>query len=134
MPPMTLIEAGTRAKSAQIIQTSPPPGALAVEEGIAWLRLDDPGKRVNTLSSRLMAWFEEQIGALEGERPQGLVIYSGKPETFVAGADLEELLALEDPEAVIALLQRGREVRERLAGMPFPTVAASDGLWRGGRS
>ena len=132
---MTLIEAGTRTKTAQTLQTSPPPGALAVEEGIAWLRLDDPGKRVNTLSSRLMAWFEEQIdalGALEGERPRGLVIYSGKPETFVAGADLEELLALEDPESVIALLQRGHELMERLAGLPFPTVAAIHGACLGG--
>ncbi|HYX25002.1 MAG TPA: 3-hydroxyacyl-CoA dehydrogenase NAD-binding domain-containing protein [Thermoanaerobaculia bacterium] len=132
---MTLIEAGPRTKTAQTLQTSPPPGALAVEEGIAWLRLDDPGKRVNTLSSRLMAWFEEQIdalGALEGERPRGLVIYSGKPETFVAGADLEELLALEDPESVIALLQRGHELMERLAGLPFPTVAAIHGACLGG--
>ncbi|MBW8877809.1 MAG: enoyl-CoA hydratase/isomerase family protein [Acidobacteria bacterium] len=132
---MTLIEADTRAKTAQIIQTGPPPGALAVEEGIAWLRLDDPGKRVNTLSSRLMTWFEEQIGALgalAGERPQGLVIYSGKPETFVAGADLEELLALQDPESVIALLQRGHELMERLAGLPFPTVAAIHGVCLGG--
>ncbi|HEX3553405.1 MAG TPA: 3-hydroxyacyl-CoA dehydrogenase NAD-binding domain-containing protein [Thermoanaerobaculia bacterium] len=132
---MTLIEAGTRAKTAQTLQTSPPPGALAVEEGIAWLRLDDPGKRVNTLSSRLMAWFEEQVGALgalEGERPRGLVIYSGKPESFVAGADLEELLALQDPESVIALLQRGHELMERLAGLPFPTVAAIHGVCLGG--
>ncbi len=126
---MTLIEADTRTQN---VQTGPPPGALAVEEGIAWLRLDDPGKRVNTLSSRLMAWFEEQIGALAGERPRGLVIYSGKPETFIAGADLEELLALRDPESVIALLQRGHELMERLAGLPFPTVAAIHGVCLGG--
>src|SRR5689334_5019003 len=98
MGPMSLIEADARTN----VQASPPPGALAVEEGIAWLRLDDPGKRVNTLSSRLMLWLEARISVLEGERLQGLVIYSGKPETFVAGADLEELLTLRDPESVIA--------------------------------
>ncbi len=128
---MTLIEASTSAKRANV-QASPPPGALAVEDGIAWLRLDDPGKRVNTLSTRLMGWFEEQIGLLAGERPQGLVIYSGKPDTFVAGADLEELLALEDKESVIAMLERGHELMERLAGLPFPTVAAIHGACLGG--
>jgi 3-hydroxyacyl-CoA dehydrogenase/enoyl-CoA hydratase/3-hydroxybutyryl-CoA epimerase len=126
---MTVIEADTRAEN---VQAGPPPGALAVEEGIAWLRLDDPGKRVNTLSTRLMGWFEEQIDRLAGERPQGLVIYSGKPETFVAGADLEELLALQDSESVIAMLERGHELMERLAGLPFPTVAAIHGVCLGG--
>jgi 3-hydroxyacyl-CoA dehydrogenase/enoyl-CoA hydratase/3-hydroxybutyryl-CoA epimerase len=128
---MTVIEADIPPKHANV-QAGPPAGALAVEEGIAWLRLDDPGKRVNTLSTRLMGWFEEQMGLLEGERPQGLVIYSGKPETFVAGADLEELLALQDSESVIAMLQRGHELMERLAGLPFPTVAAIHGSCLGG--
>jgi 3-hydroxyacyl-CoA dehydrogenase/enoyl-CoA hydratase/3-hydroxybutyryl-CoA epimerase len=129
MIPMTLIEADTHMKN---VQAGSPPGALAFEEGIAWLRLDDPGKRVNTLSTRLMGWFEEQIDLLEGERPQGLVIYSGKPDTFVAGADLEELLALQDSESVIAMLQRGHELMERVAGLPFPTVASIHGVCLGG--
>jgi 3-hydroxyacyl-CoA dehydrogenase/enoyl-CoA hydratase/3-hydroxybutyryl-CoA epimerase len=115
-----------------ITQAGPPSGALAVEEGIAWLRLDDPGKRVNTLSTRLMTWFEEQLDNLYGERPRGLVIFSGKPETFVAGADLEELLTLQDSEAVIEMLQRGHDLMERLAGLPFPTVAAIHGACLGG--
>ncbi len=53
-----------------------------------------PDKKVNTLSTRLFDWFEEQVARVERERPEGLVIYSGKPDGFVAGADLEELLAL----------------------------------------
>ncbi len=126
---MSLIEADTQVKN---VQAAPLPGELAFEEGIAWLRLDDPGKRVNTLSSRLMIWIEEQIGVLEGERLRGLVIYSGKPDTFVAGADLEELLTLQDPESVIALLERGHELMERLAALPFPTVAAIHGVCLGG--
>jgi 3-hydroxyacyl-CoA dehydrogenase/enoyl-CoA hydratase/3-hydroxybutyryl-CoA epimerase len=108
------------------------PGALALVEGIAWLRLDDPGKKVNTLSTRLFAWFEEQIALLERQRPEGLVIYSGKPDGFVAGADLEELLRLTDKESVTAMLQRGHDLMERLAGLPFPTVAAIHGACLGG--
>jgi 3-hydroxyacyl-CoA dehydrogenase/enoyl-CoA hydratase/3-hydroxybutyryl-CoA epimerase len=109
------------------------PGALATDEtGIAWLRLDDPGKKVNTLSTRLFAWFEAQVARLERERPAGLVIYSGKPDGFVAGADLEELLALADPADVHAMLRRGHELMERLAALPFPTVAAIHGACLGG--
>ena len=122
---MTVTEADLRVKDTA-------PGALAVEDGIAWLRLDEPGKKVNTLSSRLFAWFEGQIARLEQERPAGLVIYSGKPDGFVAGADLEELLQLSDKEAILAMLQRGHELMERLAGLPFPTVAAIHGACLGG--
>jgi 3-hydroxyacyl-CoA dehydrogenase/enoyl-CoA hydratase/3-hydroxybutyryl-CoA epimerase len=114
------------------VQTFLIPGALAIEDGIAWLRLDDPGKKVNTLSSRLFVWFEAQIARLERERPEGLVIYSGKPDGFVAGADLEELLALSRAADVHAMLQRGHELMERLAALPFPTVAAIHGACLGG--
>ncbi len=114
------------------LQNSPAPGALAIEDGIAWLRLDDPGKKVNTLSTRLFAWFEDQVARLERERPAGLVIYSGKPDGFVAGADLEELLALSRAADVHAMLRRGHELMERLAALPFPTVAAIHGACLGG--
>jgi 3-hydroxyacyl-CoA dehydrogenase/enoyl-CoA hydratase/3-hydroxybutyryl-CoA epimerase len=126
---MTLIEAET---PTQTVQAGTAPAALAVEQGIAWLRLDDPAKKVNTVSSRLLGWFEEQMARLERERPEGLVIYSGKPDGFVAGADLEELLRLSDKEAVLEMLQRGHDLVERLSGLPFPTVAAIHGACLGG--
>ncbi|HEV2853093.1 MAG TPA: 3-hydroxyacyl-CoA dehydrogenase NAD-binding domain-containing protein [Thermoanaerobaculia bacterium] len=132
---MSIIEAPSPAENAENtenVQTGAPPGALAFEDGIAWLRLDDPGKKVNTLSTRLFQWFEDQIARLERDRPEGLVIYSGKADGFVAGADLEELLALSDKESVIAMLQRGHGLMERLAGLPFPTVAAIHGACLGG--
>ena len=126
---MSVIEAPTTTDK---VQAGTPPGALAFEDGIAWLRLDDPGKKVNTLSTRLFEWFEGQIASLERDRPEGLVIYSGKPDGFVAGADLEELLAVADKESVIAMLQRGHNLMERLTALPFPTVAAIHGACLGG--
>jgi 3-hydroxyacyl-CoA dehydrogenase/enoyl-CoA hydratase/3-hydroxybutyryl-CoA epimerase len=129
------------ARKAQPQQTPPPsappgdlpPGSLRRDgQGIAWLVLDDPSKKVNTLSSRLFAWFAERIEELEREPPAGLVILSGKADGFVAGADLEELKALGDKEAVIAMLQRGHDLMQRVAGLPFPTVAAIHGACLGG--
>src|SRR3954466_15754218 len=108
---MSTLEADTRTPPQTVLAT-PPCGALAIEDGIAWLRLDDPRKRANTPPTRLVTWFEEQLDNLYGERPCGLVIYSGKPETFVAGADLEELLALQDWESVIEMVARGHATLE----------------------
>jgi 3-hydroxyacyl-CoA dehydrogenase / enoyl-CoA hydratase / 3-hydroxybutyryl-CoA epimerase len=127
-------EAPATAVAEPAVRTAPTaPGSLTFDsQGLAWLVLDDPGKKVNTLSSRLFEWFEEQVERAERERPAGLVIVSGKPDGFVAGADLEELLALADKAGVIALLQRGHAAMERLAGLPFPTVAAIHGACLGG--
>jgi len=108
------------------------PGRVTRESGIAWLLLDDPEKRVNTLSSRLMGWLESEIEALAGEPPAGLVIASGKPDGFAAGADVEELQALADRAALLALLARGHALMARLAALPFPTVAAIHGACLGG--
>ncbi|HEX2225048.1 MAG TPA: 3-hydroxyacyl-CoA dehydrogenase NAD-binding domain-containing protein [Thermoanaerobaculia bacterium] len=108
------------------------PGWVTYEEGIAWLWLDDPAKKVNTLSSRLFGWFEERLSALERERPSGLVIASAKPDGFVAGADIQELVQASNKEEVLALLLHGHSLMERLAGLPFPTVAAIHGACLGG--
>jgi len=109
------------------------PGSLSRDGGaVAWLVLNDKSKRVNTLSTRLFAWFEARMDELEREPPAALVILSGKVDGFVAGADLEELLAVGDKEAVIAMLQRGHDLMQRLAGLPFPTVAAIHGACLGG--
>ncbi len=105
---------------------------LELRDGVAWLVLDDPAKKVNTLSSRLMGALEGMLGELERNPPRGLILKSGKPETFVAGADIEELKALSDPAAVRALLVRGHALMARLAALPFPVVAAIHGACLGG--
>jgi 3-hydroxyacyl-CoA dehydrogenase/enoyl-CoA hydratase/3-hydroxybutyryl-CoA epimerase len=119
----------------EVAEIATSPGALELVNGIAWLRLDDPAKKVNTLSPRLFSWFEEQLAAVAAEQSRGvrgLVIYSGKADGFVAGADLEELEGIADPSAVLPLLERGHDLMERLAGLPFPTVAAIHGACLGG--
>lgn len=108
------------------------PGHLSFYDGFAWLVLDEPGKKVNTLSSRLFQWFGEQIAFLESERPAGLALLSGKPDGFVAGADLEELARLTDRDEILDLLSRGHELVSRLEALPFPTVALIHGAALGG--
>ena len=121
------------ARKAQSLETPPPsapagdlpPGSLSRDgNGVAWLVLDDPSKKVNTVSTKFFLWFEALVTELEQDAPAALVILSGKADGFVAGADLEELLAVGDKADVIAMLQRGHDLMQRLAGLPFPTVAA----------
>jgi 3-hydroxyacyl-CoA dehydrogenase/enoyl-CoA hydratase/3-hydroxybutyryl-CoA epimerase len=108
------------------------PARLQVEEGIAWLTIDLPGKKVNTLSSSLMAWFDQCLTELATAECQALILRSGKPGTFVAGADIEELKAATDVTEVEEMLRLGHGMLLRLSALPYPVVAAIDGACLGG--
>ncbi|MDX1630603.1 MAG: enoyl-CoA hydratase-related protein [Thermoanaerobaculia bacterium] len=108
------------------------PADLEIREGMAWITLDAPGKPVNTLSRDLMVWFEETLKELEDSGLGGLVIRSGKPGTFIAGADIDELQELEDPGEVRDLLKKGHALLRQMSGLPFPVVSAIHGTCLGG--
>ena len=122
---------------------SPAFGSLTVAEGVAWLVLDAPGRSVNTLAGPMVDWLEVQIAWLEEERARGgasavrgVVLLSGKPEVFVAGADLEEIREIsarpDARERVLEIVARGHALTRRLAGLGCPVVAAIHGACLGG--
>jgi 3-hydroxyacyl-CoA dehydrogenase/enoyl-CoA hydratase/carnithine racemase len=102
---------------------------------IALITFDLPGKGANILS---LAVLQELSALLDQLQPRkdlaGLVIQSGKPGTFIAGADIREFLAsLGAPKSeVVAMCRRGQQLFQRLSKVPFVTVAAIDGICVGG--
>ncbi|MDF2177124.1 fatty acid oxidation complex subunit alpha FadJ [Aliiglaciecola sp. CAU 1673] len=103
------------------------------EDGIAILTMDVPGESMNTLKAE----FGEQIGVMldEIERDssiKGLVIASGKPSSFVAGADISMLAACKSAEDAEALSQGGQEIFQRIEDLKIPVVAAIHGPALGG--
>lgn len=101
-------------------------------EGIAWLSFDKPGTSANVLSGAVLLELDEQLAQLEKASPQGLVVLSGKKSGFVAGADIKEFTGLTDEASGYQLIRRGQQVLDRLAALPFPTVAAIHGFALGG--
>ncbi len=102
---------------------------------VAVLSLNDPNKGANVLSRSVLEEFDRHLTSLEQRRDlAGLVIRSGKPGSFIAGADLREFAASFDvPHAqVVELCLRGRKLFQRLSKTPFVTVAAIDGVCLGG--
>jgi len=102
---------------------------------IALITFDLPGKGANILSLSVL---QELAALLDQLQPRkdlvGLVIQSGKPGTFIAGADIREFLAsLGAPKSeVVAMCRRGQQLFQRLSSGPFVTVAAIDGICVGG--
>ena len=62
------------------------------KQWIAWLTFDMPGEKVNTFSERTLHELDALLDELAGnEAIKAVVIRSGKPDCFIAGADIEEL-------------------------------------------
>lgn len=101
---------------------------------VAVLTIDLPGSKANILTRDLWQELDAAITPLAG-RPdlKGLVLASGKPESFVVGADLKFFAEVQpgDP-AVGELVDLGLSVLAKIEKLPFPTCAAIDGPALGG--
>ena len=106
-----------------------------LNDSIFLLTLDSPGTKVNTLGEAVLQELAEIVGQLEqSDGTRGLLLTSGKPGQFIAGADLNELGALisASEDDVRAKLLAGHELFDRVSRLPFPTVALIDGNCMGG--
>ena len=112
--------------------------ALRLEEidgKVALVTFDLPGKKVNTLGQSVLAELHGLISQLEKRTDlRGLLLKSGKPGNFIAGADLNELGALVylPRDQVLKGIVVGHGLFNRVSRLPFPTVALVDGNCMGG--
>ena len=110
-----------------------PTFTVANENGIAVVTIDRAGEPVNTLSSAVSAEFAAVLDRLRDDGTvQGLVLLSGKPDSFIAGADIEEFTALRAQADAEALSRAGQQMMERIERFPKPIVAAVNGACLGG--
>lgn len=110
-------------------------GMIRIEQrpdGVAVVWLDHPDKKVNTISPAFLDEVEATlVPLLEDPAVTAAVLASAKPDTFVAGADLEEIEGL-DAAQISAMSFRGNPVLERVYSGAKPVVAAVHGAALGG--
>ena len=105
------------------------------EPDIAQLTFDTPDKGANILSQSVLKELQAHLDELEKRDDlAGLLFTSGKPEMFIAGADLREFAASLDisAEETVAMCRGGQQLFGRLSKTPFVTVAAISGICVGG--
>jgi 3-hydroxyacyl-CoA dehydrogenase/enoyl-CoA hydratase/3-hydroxybutyryl-CoA epimerase len=106
---------------------------VTVEDGVAVLTLDLPGESVNKFSQAVKDEFVAAFGAVQGDAAvRAVVIISGKKDMFVAGADIEEFVALRTVEEATRLSRDGQRLLDTLAASSKPVVAAIHGTCLGG--
>lgn len=95
---------------------------------------DGSVRPVVVLDSALLKAIDATLDAIHEQHADamtGLVLASGAPRSFVAGANLKEIMDLDD-EALHAYLRFGAKVFARFATMPVTTVAAINSAALGG--
>jgi 3-hydroxyacyl-CoA dehydrogenase/enoyl-CoA hydratase/3-hydroxybutyryl-CoA epimerase len=102
-------------------------------DGLLELRFDLPGEKVNLLRADSMDALEQWLERLASRRDARLlVVTSGKPDVFVAGADVRAFATLADAASARAASRRGQTLFAKLAALPMATVAAIHGACVGG--
>jgi len=107
--------------------------AMEVGDGILIVTIDVPGAPVNTLSPALAGEFEKVFARVNDDSLiQGLVLISGKPDGFIAGADIEQFLELKTAADAERISRLGQDLLGRLEKLRVPAVAAIHGACLGG--
>ena len=102
------------------------------DNNVAWLSIDCAGSPVNRLSADVMDELSRALDHFERRLPAGLVIHSAKDAGFIAGADIDEFSGLDTPQKGNELVARGWTLFNRLAAVPYPTLALIRGHCLGG--
>jgi 3-hydroxyacyl-CoA dehydrogenase / enoyl-CoA hydratase / 3-hydroxybutyryl-CoA epimerase len=103
------------------------------DTGIAILTFDRPDSTANIFDQQTLDEIEEHLGFLESEKSlKGLIIRSAKSKIFIAGADLNTFTQNLSAERIAVAIERGQKAFDRIAGLPYPTVAAIHGIAVGG--
>jgi 3-hydroxyacyl-CoA dehydrogenase/enoyl-CoA hydratase/3-hydroxybutyryl-CoA epimerase len=103
------------------------------ENGVAVITFDLPGEPVNKLSAAARVELEALLIALRDDASvRAVVLISGKPDNFIAGADIEEFTALTSQDAAERLSFEGQETVSRVETFHKPIVAAINGACLGG--
>jgi len=104
-----------------------------VRDGIAVVTLDVPDAPVNTFAHAVREEFAALFDRLERDQSiRAAVVRSGKPDVWVAGADIEEFVAIETSSQAEAMSRDGHALLSRLEKLRIPVVAAINGACLGG--
>ncbi len=102
-------------------------------DGVAVVTLDLKGEPVNKLSRSVKDEFLATFETL-GQDPavRAVAFFSGKPENFIAGADIEEFVALTTAADAERLSADGQEMLDRAARFAKPVAVGIHGACLGG--
>ncbi len=106
--------------------------SLELQDGIAIVTIDLPGEPVNKFSAGVIAEFDTMMTQIEGNSAvKAVVLISGKPDVFIAGADIDAFLEFKNAKDAESASASGHRMMARLERSRAPIVAAIHGACLG---
>ena len=103
------------------------------DNGIAHLVMDVVGESMNTLKAEFSDQIDEVLKEIRNDNTiKGIVLLSGKPDSFVAGADINMLASCKSANEATALSQKGQMIFDQIESLSIPVIAAINGACLGG--
>lgn len=103
------------------------------ENGIAHLIMDVQGDSMNTLKAEFAEEIAEVLAEIRADKSiVGLILASGKTDSFIAGADVHMLANCTSAAEATALSRQGQMIFDQLENLSIPVVAAVHGACLGG--
>lgn len=104
-----------------------------VVDNVAVLTLDSPGVKVNTLNREIMDEIVDVLNTVQhNSAVNSVVLISGKPGCFIAGADITMIQRFKTSEDGYKISSDGQKVLETIEKSQKPVVAAIQGSCLGG--
>ena len=112
------------------------PHLVVDHDGLAWITFSDSERSLNVLDEGVMRRLADRIDEVGARARAGevrvLIFWSGKPDSFIAGADIEAIGEIESPADGEEKSRLGQEIFGRIAALPIPTLSAIHGICLGG--
>lgn len=106
---------------------------LEHKNNVAIIRIDTPNAKVNTLSKELFPEFTATFEKVsKDDSVKAIVLISGKPSSFIAGADINMIQDCKTKEEVYELSKEGQRVMNEIEKCNKPVVSAIMGSCLGG--
>ncbi|MEW7865491.1 fatty acid oxidation complex subunit alpha FadJ [Aeromonas diversa] len=103
------------------------------KDGIGLLTMDVPGETMNTLKAAFVDEVRAVLAQIRDNKDLiGLVIRSGKKDSFIAGADIGMLAACQRAADAEKLARDGQTLFAEIEALPIPVIAAIHGPCLGG--
>ena len=106
---------------------------ISAKNNIGTVHFDLLGEKVNKFNREVMSEFKELIDQLKTRKDfEAVILFSGKPGNFIAGADIQLIQSAKTAEDAIELARAGQNLLNDWEDLPMPTIVAINGTCMGG--
>lgn len=106
--------------------------SLDTRDGVAIITFDLPGEPVNKFSAAVKHELLQLFETLRDDPTvRAVAFFSGKPDAFIAGADVDEFVGLKSREEAQRLSSEGQSMMDGVASFPKPIVVGIHGACLG---